>query len=176
MNIKDMLKLANEFAECGELCSLKEKQKAEIERLEKELKELEEAGDEYHAEGVRQDLAAARSLARLVHKHRKAFDERLLRKYATEFKFRAETMVDVGKLKKLLDKLGIETSDWKVKPQFHGDMPLPDVTVTFRTDILLGQLKHIIALVPDGHVMHQTIAPVDAYTGERTYERPEEPN
>jgi hypothetical protein len=42
-------------------------QAAAVAKLEAELAAFVEAGDEYHAEGVRLDLWAARSLARLVH-------------------------------------------------------------------------------------------------------------
>ena len=44
------------------------KRAEEVTRLETELAQLEADGDEYHAQGVREDLEAARSLARLVHK------------------------------------------------------------------------------------------------------------
>jgi hypothetical protein len=44
------------------------KQAAEVACLEAELAQLEADGDEYHAEGVKDDLVAAQSLARLIHK------------------------------------------------------------------------------------------------------------
>ena len=48
--------------------TLSEKQTAEVARLEAELAQFVADGDEYHAEGVRGDLLAATSLARLLHK------------------------------------------------------------------------------------------------------------
>ncbi|MFI5260898.1 MAG: hypothetical protein ACHQU0_03835 [Candidatus Paceibacteria bacterium] len=47
---------------------LAEKQAAEVASLEATLAQLEVDGDEYHAEGVLEDLLAATSLARLLHK------------------------------------------------------------------------------------------------------------
>lgn len=43
-------------------------QAARVALLEIEFAALVEAGDEYHAEGVREDILAASSLARLLHK------------------------------------------------------------------------------------------------------------
>jgi len=50
------------------IAALAEKQAAEVARLEAELALFVADGDEYHAEGVRDDLLAATSLARLLHK------------------------------------------------------------------------------------------------------------
>lgn len=50
------------------LAVLKARQAAEVKRLETELADLVTNGNEYHAAMVRDELIAARSLARLVHK------------------------------------------------------------------------------------------------------------
>jgi hypothetical protein len=102
---------------------------------------------------------------------------RLTLKYAQpmiEYKFRAETSVDVEHFLRIAKRAGINVSNVRIEPQTiklkNEEVPIPDVEVTFSSDAMLGTLKHILALVPDGHVMHQTISEASSYSGERTYE------
>jgi len=44
---------------------------------------------------------------------------------------------------------------------------LPDVEFEFETDIPLEKIKLILAVSTDSHVMVETVAPIDQYTGER---------
>ena len=46
---------------------------------------------------------------------------------------------------------------------------MPDVRVTFSCDESLDVLGAAIATIPDGHVMYETIARTEDYTGERSY-------
>lgn len=48
--------------------------------------------------------------------------------------------------------------------------PFPDVEATFKSKLDLEALRDIIRQIPDGHVMLQTLAPADQYTGERDYD------
>lgn len=44
---------------------------------------------------------------------------------------------------------------------------LPSATLELETDLTLAQLSSLLNEVPDSHVMRETIAPADQYTGER---------
>jgi hypothetical protein len=41
----------------------------------------------------------------------------------------------------------------------------------FSSHLLLSELLALIAQVPDGHVMYQTLQPIDRYKGERDWDR-----
>lgn len=47
--------------------------------------------------------------------------------------------------------------------------PFPDVDVTFTSELELEDLRDYIRLIPDGHIMLQTLQPADSYTGERDH-------
>lgn len=44
---------------------------------------------------------------------------------------------------------------------------LPDVQFTFESDLALDDIKSILKTIPDGHVMVETVALEQNYTGER---------
>ena len=79
------------------------------------------------------------------------------------YRFRAECQPDVDNLRSLLgghfDKITIINSP-----------PFPDVEVELETDLLLEELRAVMRRVVDGHVMVQTVASRDEYTGERDYD------
>ena len=84
----------------------------------------------------------------------------------TDYKFRAECIADVEKLQKTLiaenvpAKMEIKQIDrWK-----------PDVEVYVKTSNLsISTLRQYMRRNHDGHVMVQTLAPADCYTGDRDY-------
>ena len=78
------------------------------------------------------------------------------------FKFRAEGLCDVEELKKLL--IGKMS-----KVVIAQELPFPDVVMEMETTETLDAIKQAMQKVSDGHVMLQTIAPKDEYTGERRY-------
>lgn len=57
------------FCDCSKRIGLVRGQAFRVAELKAELAELVAAGDEYHAAGVREDIVAAESLARLCHTH-----------------------------------------------------------------------------------------------------------
>lgn len=77
--------------------------------------------------------------------------------------FRAECQPDVDELRSLLggcfDKITIVNSP-----------PFPDVEVELETELSLEELRAVMRRVVDGHVMGQTVASRDEYTGERGYD------
>jgi hypothetical protein len=79
------------------------------------------------------------------------------------YRFRAECEHDVGELRRLLgaklDKITITNSP-----------PFPDVDVKLEIGLSLDELRDVMRRVVDGHVMVQTVARSEEYTGERDYE------
>lgn len=79
------------------------------------------------------------------------------------YRFRAECQRDVDELRRLLglkfDRITIVNSP-----------PFPDVEVELKVELSLEQLRDIMRRVVDGHVMVQTVALYDEYTGERNYD------
>lgn len=79
------------------------------------------------------------------------------------YRFRAECQADIDALKSLVgghfDKITIINSP-----------PFPDVEVELETEFSLENLRAVMRRVVDGHVMVQTVALRDDYTGERDYD------
>ncbi len=74
------------------------------------------------------------------------------------YKFRAECVYDVYQFTRLGHAENVMLA-------LHNT--LPDVEVTFETKMNLRNVKRLLAKVVDGHVMLETVAPVELYTGER---------
>ena len=81
------------------------------------------------------------------------------------FKFRAECLNDVDRLKGVLRKNGK-----KIRMTIDEEPPWIGVVVEMETTETLDAIKGAMRKVPDGHVMLQTVAPEDEYTGERRYD------
>ena len=81
------------------------------------------------------------------------------------FKLRAESPVDLTRLRSWLECWHHRVSRWEVTP----DPDFPDVTLVFDSDATIEELRNACAHVPDGHVMEETVEPIALYTGERTY-------
>lgn len=79
------------------------------------------------------------------------------------YRFRAECQPDVDDLRSLLGK-GFD------KITIINSPPFPDVEVELETKLSLEELRAVMRRVVDGHVMVQTVAPLDEYTGERDYD------
>ena len=79
------------------------------------------------------------------------------------YRFRAECQADVDELRRLLgtkiDRITIVNSP-----------PFPDVEVEVEVDLSLEELRDTMRRVVDGHVMVQTVARHNEYTGERDYD------
>jgi CHAT domain-containing protein len=79
------------------------------------------------------------------------------------YRFRAECQADVDKLRRILgtrlDKITIVNSP-----------PFPDVEVEAEADLSLEELRDTMRRVVAGHVMVQTVARRNEYTGERDYD------
>jgi len=78
------------------------------------------------------------------------------------FKFRAECMSDV-------DIFRSDIKDKILKITMEIFPPLPDVVVQIETNISLEKIKIIMSKIRDGHVMLETIARKEEYTGNRKY-------
>lgn len=78
------------------------------------------------------------------------------------FKFRAECETDVNKLRK---RMGVKCL--KIVKEIG---QFPDTLVDLYTTMSLEDLRNEIRSIEDGHVMLQTIALEQDYTGERDYE------
>ena len=78
-----------------------------------------------------------------------------------EYKFRAECLNDVLELVKIKT---FSTTLWTL----NNDNPIGlDVEVTFWSDSSLTKIINEMKNVIDGHVMYQTIQPIEKYTGQR---------
>ena len=76
------------------------------------------------------------------------------------YKFRAECLDDVLELLRLI---GADVHEWRLFK--HGEWP--DVVVELKVQMTLMMLIGVMREVVDGHVMVETVAPIDKYTGER---------
>lgn len=79
------------------------------------------------------------------------------------YRFRAECQVEVDELRRLI---GIQMD----RITIVNTAPFPDVEVEIETSLSLNELRDLMRQVVDGHVMVQTVAPTDEYTGERNYD------
>ena len=80
----------------------------------------------------------------------------------SHFKFRAECEYDVNKLRKLMG-----SRCHKIIKEIGLS---PDTVVDLFTTMSLDDLRNEMGKIEDGHVMIQTVALVEGYTGERNYE------
>lgn len=78
------------------------------------------------------------------------------------YKFRSECEHDVNELRKIL-RYNFYTLTKTIHPY------LPDTIVEIATSLTLKEIQDIIREITDGHVMLQTIALKENYTGERDY-------
>jgi hypothetical protein len=79
------------------------------------------------------------------------------------YRFRAECEHDVDMLRALLGQ--------QVKRIAKlNEAPFPDNEVEIHVALSLEELRDVMRKVEDGHVMVQTVAPRDIYTGERDYD------
>nr|WP_294860215.1 DUF5906 domain-containing protein [uncultured Fluviicola sp.] len=83
-----------------------------------------------------------------------------------EYKFRAECEADAMKFFGLLPS-ALETA--KIVGLTHNKHKLPDVEVSFECNLSLKELRKIMNVIVDGHVMMQTIEEAANYTSERNY-------
>jgi hypothetical protein len=90
------------------------------------------------------------------------FDFRIQGKHVNQFRFRAECEYDVNQLRKVLGQHYYKMI--KVVDQY------PDTLVDLFTSMSLKDLRNEMRCVPNSHVMIQTVAYADNYTGERNYE------
>ncbi|MBT4361428.1 MAG: hypothetical protein HOD11_10725 [Candidatus Marinimicrobia bacterium] len=80
------------------------------------------------------------------------------------YRCRAEIEADVDELVKILPpKYSHTVKVMRSNPLF------PDVVVDIITPLMVDQLRDVMRKVADGHVMVQTVAPLDYYTGERDF-------
>jgi hypothetical protein len=87
----------------------------------------------------------------------------------SRYKLRAECRLDVEELRHVLRAGAVrELAGWEIVSLTVEDGALvPDVEVTFASALSLEALRRACENVPDGHVMAETIARADEYTGER---------
>ncbi|MFN6572666.1 CHAT domain-containing protein [Dendronalium sp. ChiSLP03b] len=101
-------------------------------------------------------------LSKSVNIHSNSFLGGILDSKEYVFKFRAECDHDVNELDKLIGKHVKKII--KVRESL-----LPDVEVEIYVNLSLNELRNAMRKIEDGHVMVQTVAPKDKYTGERNY-------
>ena len=90
---------------------------------------------------------------------------------SSQFKFRAECQTDVVEFLRTAHAVcrRATTHVFVAVVEWGSGFPLPDVTVTIRTNLPLFEVRNMMESVPDGHVMVETLRPEAEYTGERTY-------
>lgn len=81
-----------------------------------------------------------------------------------KYKFRADCENDLTELSKLIRNNKFEGTIEAVQ---HANFP--DIEATITTELTLGEIRSTMEKVTDGHVMRQTIKPLDDYNGEREY-------
>ncbi len=84
----------------------------------------------------------------------------------TKYKLKAETTTDVARLLTKLVRAGGGIRRFAVCAPKRMWI---DIIVTFESTIDMKTLLSLIRKIPDGHVMHETVAVVRKFTGERTY-------
>jgi len=83
-----------------------------------------------------------------------------------KYKFRAECELDFRNLLSLFYN----------EPEHHisaikiNGKAMPDIEVELMTPLPLNELRNMMREVEDGHVMLQTVQPIERYTGERDYD------
>jgi ABC-type uncharacterized transport system permease subunit len=80
-----------------------------------------------------------------------------------KYKFRAECSQDAEQFK---HENREAISDYEIQ-KVEG---YPDVYVTFDSYLELSEIIELMRDIDDGHVMYQTVKPIEEYTGERNYE------
>lgn len=83
------------------------------------------------------------------------------------YKLRSECMADITNLKERLNEQGINVYEESMDKMYIGNMQIPDMIYSFKTEETLENIKCAIQDVEDGHVMYETIETVENFTGER---------
>jgi hypothetical protein len=84
-----------------------------------------------------------------------------------EYKFRAECVGDVDRLRKSLARRKIPA----VLEEKQIAQGLPDVEVTLRASgRAIDSIHFCMRILQDAHVMFQTLAPSEVYSGERDFD------
>lgn len=82
----------------------------------------------------------------------------------TEYRFRGECLTDFYDfLGESIRKIGFK------KYVVSQEGPYPDIEVYLEADAPLEFIRNELRKIEDGHVMVQTVAPKELYTGERDY-------
>lgn len=85
-----------------------------------------------------------------------------------KYKFRAECILDVNRfIEELTKHRPTGPLKYSVEQMSINGARIPDVEVELTTDADLEDLQVLALIVPDGHVMAETVMPADQYTGER---------
>lgn len=79
------------------------------------------------------------------------------------YKFRAECEIDAEQFQE--ENVDV-ISDLEINII---DVDFPDVHVTFESELSLEEIIDRMIIIPDGHVMYQTVQPIEKYTGNRNY-------
>jgi hypothetical protein len=89
------------------------------------------------------------------------------------YKLRAEAWIDLVNLAEALMPQGappVRCTSFTIEATGIGPDPIFEMAVT--SSLALDDLLAIIDDIEDGHVMYETIQPIEHYTGERDYDRP----
>jgi hypothetical protein len=84
-----------------------------------------------------------------------------------KFKFRAECLTDVFLFFNYCPEGSVKDIQYNSLDLIEG---YPDVEISLESKLKLSDFRQICSKIEDGHVMLQTIQPIDSYTGERNYE------
>lgn len=94
-------------------------------------------------------------------KHAECFVENCFEEYlvnSNKYKFRAECSIDVERLENVIpSKFNVNL----IKQGF------PDVEVEFDSYLSLSEIIDLMKTIEDGHVMYETVKPIEQYTGQR---------
>lgn len=87
-------------------------------------------------------------------------------------KFRAECQHDVDRFLKIIPKDSLVSYKVKRMTLFDGVTPVLDKECEFETENLtLDDLNDMLSHVPDSHIMQQTLALAEDYTGNRDHDK-----
>ncbi len=78
------------------------------------------------------------------------------------YKFRAECLCDALKFKSKISCVNFEIQEQTLLGYY-----IPDVEVSFESEMSLEELKDVLRTIQDGHVMLETIQSTELYTGQR---------
>lgn len=86
----------------------------------------------------------------------------------THYAFRAECTHDIIEFQKQLLNTDYNVLNWDFS--YKQSSIFPDVECEITINLEIDDLKKLMMLIPDGHILYQTLKPINEYDGVRNYD------